>query len=308
MAQLEEKTGTTLMGRPSETKKAVQDWWAANPMTYGKEHGETAYRQGNETRDYELGSREFFEQADKVFLRWNETLHHPGLPFGRIFDYEHHRGKNVMEIGCGMGFMSMNWGRQGANIFATDLNPVAVHQTRQRLNVFGVPGQVLQTDGERLPYKAASFSLVYSWGVLHHTPGIQKAIDEVHRVLEPGGAIGLMLYNRGSLRQRYLTDFVEGYLHLENEFLNPLELNSRYGDGARQEGNPHTWPVTKDEVRKSLMHRFENVKIEVLGTEVSNVLDLLIPGLGKFLLPLAMKKSLARRWGWSLWITANKPI
>jgi hypothetical protein len=116
-----------------------------------------------------------------------------------------------------------------------------------------------------------------------------------------------MLYNRGSLKQKYVTDFTEGYLHLENEFLNPLELNSRYGDGAKKEGNPHTWPVTEEEVHSTLMARFSDVKIKILGVEMKSLLDLMLPGLGTFLMPLPMKKALARRWGWSLWITGKKP-
>lgn len=301
------RTGEIVMEPSNKTKKSIHDWWAANPMTYGKEHGETTYQDGKEVFEYPLGSREFFEQADRVFLRWNESLHLPTAPFGKIFDYKAYGERRVMEIGCGMGFMAMNWGLQKARIFATDLNPVAVQQTKQRFNAFGIDGQVLQTDGERLPYSNRSFAFVYSWGVLHHTPGIQQAINEIYRILEPGGTIGLMLYNRGSLKQKYITQYVEGYLHMENEFLDALQLNSRYGDGARKEGNPHTWPVTQDEVRQVLMKKFEKTKMRVLGTEVSNVLDLLFPGLGKFLMPIAMKKALARRWGWSLWITATKP-
>ena len=115
-----------------------------------------------------------------------------------------------------------------------------------------------------------------------------------------------MLYNRASFRARYLLDYVEGFLHLENEFLSPLELHSRYGDGAGKEGNPHTWPVTHAEVYEDLMPQFENIKIKVLGTEIGNVLDFFFPGLGKFIMPLGMKKALARRWGWSLWIEGEK--
>lgn len=295
------------MTKESPTKKSIKNWWASHPMTYGKQHGETSYQLGSERQEFELGSREFFERADATFLDWNKTLHTADAPFGKIFDYAAYRGRNVLEVGCGMGFMSMNWGQRGARIVAADLNPVAVRQTRQRFNLYNVPGTVVQMDAERLPYTDKAFSFCYSWGVIHHTPGILSAIKEMHRLLEPGGQIGLMLYNRSSLRQRYLVDYVEGYLHLEDQFLDSLALNSRYGDGHVKEGNPHTWPVTQHEVRNTLLVGFENIQIKLLGTEIGNIFDFLIPGLGTYLLPLPMKKALARRWGWSIWITARKP-
>ena len=55
-----------------------------------------------------------------------------------------------------------------------------------------------------MPFADATFEYVYSWGVLHHTPGIDRAIAEIHRVLKPGGGVGVMLYNRESLLYRFL--------------------------------------------------------------------------------------------------------
>lgn len=296
------------MNKDDQTKSAIKDWWATNPMTYGKEHGTTSYQIDSQREHVDLGSREFFERADQTFYRWNKSLHSSRAPFANIFNYERYRGSNVLEVGCGMGFMSMNWSKQGARVVAADLNPVAVRQTRHRFNLYDVQGSVVQMDAEHLPYQDQSFSYCYSWGVIHHTPGIQLAINEMYRLLKPGGEIGLMLYNRGSLMYRYLVDYVEGFLHLEDEFLSSVELASRYGDGHLKEGNPHTWPVTHQEVQNTLMAEFENVKIKVLGTEIGNVLDFFIPGLGTYMVPVAMKKALARRWGWSLWITGQKPV
>jgi len=295
------------MPAKNNTKRKIQDWWATNPMTYGSDHGETSYLVGQERQSFELGSRDFFEQADNVLLKWNRSLHRADRAFGKIFDYSRFAGQRVLEIGCGMGFMAMNWAKQGADIVATDLNPVAVAQTKQRFSLFDVQGDVVQTDAENLPFEAQSFSYVYSWGVLHHTPGIENAIRRIYRLLQPGGGIGLMLYNRSSLRARYLLDYVEKYVHMENSFLTDLELHSRYGDGAAAEGNNYTWPVTQSEVKQVLLRSFTNLRIKVLGSEMGSLLDTITPGLGTYLMPMAMKKALARRWGWSLWISAEKP-
>lgn len=295
------------MAKDQNFKASIKDWWAENPMTYGKEHGDTTYLIDDERQSLELGSLDFFNQADAVFTSWNRSLHTATGPFGKIFDYKRYANKRVLEIGCGMGFMSMQWALRGAEIVATDLNPVAVAQTKNRFDLFNVKSQVLQTDAGNLPFHNESIGFIYSWGVLHHSPGIQSTLDRIFQLLEPGGSVGLMLYNRQSLRGCYLNDYVEGFLHLENEFLNPLELNSRYGDGAAQEGNPHTWPVTQREIRGQLMRRFADVRIKVLGSEMTRLLDLIIPGFGSYMLPLPLKKALARRWGWSIWVTGEKP-
>jgi ubiquinone/menaquinone biosynthesis C-methylase UbiE len=206
-----------------------------------------------------------------------------------------------------MGCMAMNWALRGARITAVDLNPTAVAQTRRRFLQRGLPVRLCETDAESLPFPSSHFDHAYSWGVLHHTPGIQRAIDELYRVLKPGGTIGVMLYYRHSFLHQYVIRFVEGYLHAEREFLTPPQLSSRYGDGARLEGNPHTVPVTRAEVHEVLFRRFEQVRTEVFGTDVASILDQWLPGFGSRVLPRPLLDACARRWGWSLWIEAVKP-
>jgi len=291
----------------SQKKDNIRRWWAAAPMTYGEDHGRAVYTfPDGQIEEAELGSRRFFELADQVFYRWNQPIHLANAPFGRIFDYDRYRGARVLEIGCGMGCMAMNWARQGAQITAIDLNPVAVEQTRQRFAVFGLEGDIRQVDAERLPFDDAQFDFVYSWGVVHHTPGIRNAIAEMYRVLKPGGRAGLMLYHRHSILSKILVGWEEGYINMEREFLDSLELSSRYGDGARQEGNPHTWPVTPKEIRRDLMPQFDELDVRILGTDVPEALNTWLPQLGRRF-PLPFTKALARRWGWSLWMTGGKP-
>jgi len=287
-------------------KAKISQWWASNPMTYGAEHGVTEYtRIDGSVECVSIGSRRFFELADETFYSWNRPLHDTSGKFSRIFDYQRYRGKRVLEVGCGMGCMAMNWAQQGAIVTAVDLNPTAVQHTRARFAVFQLAGNIQQADGEQLGFPDDSFEFAYSWGVLHHTPGTMRAIAEMIRVLKPGGQLGVMLYNRQSLLYWYIIRYLEGFLNLERRFLTNLELASRYTDGDRQEGNPYTWPVTRREMRRVLSGRLTGLTIRTFGTEVPWILDHWSPGLGGRL-PRALVNAISRRWGWSLWITGTK--
>lgn len=297
------------MGNSDQMKGTIRDWWATRPMTYAHQHGGTTFDVGSGARqDATLGSREFFGLADERFYGWNRPLHTAQGPFGRIFDYERWRGTRVLEIGCGMGCMAMNWASRGARLTAVDLNPTAIAQTRRRFELFGLTGDIREADAERLPFDAGTFDYVYSWGVLHHTPGTKRTIDEIHRVLKPGGLTGVMLYHRDSLLYRYSIRYLEGFLHDEAAFLDELQMASRYSDGGREEGNPHTWPVTRDEARRILFDRFDSVDFDVFGTDLVPIFDQWFPRLGSVLLPLPLLTACARRWGWSLWTTARKGV
>jgi len=292
------------MSEAVDIKSEIRDWWAGAPMTYGERHGGTEYiRPDGSIELVELGSRRFFEIADERFYGWKRPLH-GARPFEKTFDYERCSGRPVLEIGCGMGCMAMNWAQAGAQITAVDLNPVAVAQTTRRFEVFGLNGTIRQVDAETVPFADASFDYAYSWGVLHHTPGTAVGLQQMRRVLKPGGEIGVMLYHRHSLLYRYTVAFIEGWLNDERDVLSERELASRYGDGAREEGNPHTWPVTIPEVEE-LFSGFENLSVRILGTDVPDILNVLGPNLAGRL-GERRKASLARRYGWSLWITARK--
>lgn len=279
----------------------IQQWWASNPMTYGTTHGQTRYQEGQ----YPIGSREFFGRLDAEFYSWNQPLH-AHRPFDRLFPYEAYTdGAKVLEIGCGMGTMAMNWALNGSSITAVDLNPTSIEQSTKRFDLMGLNGDIRLMDANQLDFPAGFFDYGYSWGVLHHSPSLEKSIAEMMRVLKPGAGYGIMLYNRRSILHWYLTKYIEGFLHYESRFLGPLELTSRYGDGAREEGNPHTWPVTEREITQMLRPYSTNVRVRKLGTDLDSSLNYLIPGLGP-LLPAWAKKPWARRLGWSLWITGHK--
>jgi ubiquinone/menaquinone biosynthesis C-methylase UbiE len=282
------------------SKKDIQNWWAENPMTYGETHGQTIFKE----HTFQMGTREFFDRIDQEFYRWNTPLHHQ-KPFDKLFPYDLYQDKNVLEIGCGLGTMLMNWAKNGALCTAVDLNPTSIEQSKKRFELLDLTADIRLEDANKLPFEDHSFDYVWSWGVLHHSPNIELSIKELFRVLKPGGGFGIMLYNRQSFYQWYMTDYVEGFLHRESTFLKPLELNSRYGDGHREEGNPYTWPVTQKEGLNLLKPFSNDARVQILGTDLDCVLRLMMLGINSFM-PKFILKALARRWGWSLWFYGTK--
>jgi len=118
-------------------------------------------------------------------------------PFAR---FEEGSGRRVLEIGVGMGADHLEWARHRPRILAgVDLTERALEHTRARLSLEGCTPRVLRADAEHLPFADESFELVYSWGVLHHSPDTTRAVREVHRVLAPGGIARVMVYHRRSI-------------------------------------------------------------------------------------------------------------
>jgi len=122
-------------------------------------------------------------------------------PYIRSFArFEEGVGQDVLEIGVGMGADHLEWARSGPRRLAgVDLTPRAVTWTTQRLATHGFGSDLIEGDAEHLPFPDASFDIVYSWGVLHHSPDTARAFREAHRVLRPGGTLRAMIYHRPSI-------------------------------------------------------------------------------------------------------------
>lgn len=118
-------------------------------------------------------------------------------PFAR---FEEAANKDVLEIGVGMGADHVELAKAGPrSLTGIDLTERGVQWTKDRLALYGLMSDVRVGDAERLPFADASFDLVYSYGVLHHSPDTQRAFREVARVLRPGGIARVMVYHRPSL-------------------------------------------------------------------------------------------------------------
>jgi SAM-dependent methyltransferase len=173
-------------------------------------------------------------------------------PFAR---FEEARGRRVLEIGLGMGADHEALAETAPALLAgVDLTRRAAELTAARLALARHVPRVLVADAERLPFGDASFDIVYSWGVLHHSPDTAATVREVHRVLRPGGVARVMLYHRRSivgfmLWARYALMRGRPWLSLSTVFDRHME-------------SPGTKAYTSSEAR-ALFERFSDVRVGV---------------------------------------------
>lgn len=153
---------------------AIRDYWDAHPL--GLQY---VSRQG-----VKQGSLEFFEHIRP----WMNPYKFPWI-MERI-DAEARRldGGTLLEVGCGMGYDSLEFIRRGVRVTAVDLTPNAVEFAKRHFEVVGAAAEEVKVGNALdLPFDDETFDAVWSNGVLHATGDTRKAISEVFRVLKPGG-------------------------------------------------------------------------------------------------------------------------
>lgn len=160
-----------------------------------------------------FGSPEFFRAVEVERYERYAPWMREAMGFDRA------AGKRVLEVGCGLGTDLMAFARGGALTFGIDLTERHLRATQRRFLLEARGPRLARADAESLPFRSDSVDVVYSFGVLHHTPGTAQAVREIHRVLRPGGRAIVGLYHRdsdvfwrsyvlgqGILRAKFLTD------------------------------------------------------------------------------------------------------
>ncbi len=169
-------------------QEANRQFWEANPMRYD----------WKQSVGFEPFSRPFYEEIDRRFFsNVKEYMPWRSIPFDNLIDFQALRDKRVLEIGVGSGSHAQLLAAHAGSYAGIDLTEHAVAATSKRLSLFGVQGDVLRMDAEALAFPDASFDLVWSWGVIHHSSNTRHILGEIHRVLKPGGTATIMVYHRG---------------------------------------------------------------------------------------------------------------
>ena len=172
-------------------------------------------------------------------------------------------GHRVLEIGLGFGTITEYAARRAGEFDGVDIAAGPVALARRRLEFIGSPpDRVIRASALELPYPDATFDGVISIGALHHTGDLPRAIDEVWRVLQPGGRAVVMVYNAHSLRRLMFI----GRRRLATLAHRPggptdADLRAAYDPRTDGSGAPHTDFVSGAEARR-LFRRFSTVSLE----------------------------------------------
>ena len=222
-------------------------------------------------------ARGFFRRIDAALYRAAWFAQPPGEPlFAGLIDYRSLRGKQVLEVGSGLGAISATLARHGAQVTALDLTWTGASSTARRFALDGTHGSPVQGEAERLPLADGSFDFVWSWGVILHAPNPAKAIAEMHRVLRPGGEVRMMIYNRHSIYNWLGIIARYGVLRMQLLRHSVQDLWNRYSDGRGVGGCPHVGYFSAGELR-SFMTAAGFDLVELRAFEQKTVLTHIVP-------------------------------
>jgi ubiquinone/menaquinone biosynthesis C-methylase UbiE len=288
-----------------EKQLEVQRFWDAKPCD-------------SDTSDEEKYSAEYFQdiESERYRLQW----HIKDLLLAQDL-----KGRKVLEIGTGVGTDARTIISQGGDYTGINVDAGSTEMTRRALQTFGLRGDVKQASAVDIPYASETFDLVYSFGVLHHIPQVDKAIKEIYRVLRPGGKLVIMLYNEPSIN--YVIEIkrlrkwglkligIPGMVSLLAKMGLPREKLQRHSDLYKQVGkmsdeewlsrntdgpdNPYSRVYNEADTR-NLLADFDIVKQDVRFFDYRHW-----GPIGK-LIPPGLRRALGSKWGWHRIAEARK--
>jgi len=262
-----------MKNRISPPLQEVKTFWNNNPLC-------------SSAIPYTLGTKEYFEYYNKMREK-NETIDFSY----KLHDYKDFKGKKVLDVGCGNGYVLSKYAEEGAEVFGIDITETGIDLCKKRFEYSGLKGNFQVANAEDLPFADETFDCVCSMGVLHHVPNTEKAVNEIHRVLKKNGRLIVMFYYRDSWYYKITFPIVSFLLH------RPMQQLVNEVDGV---GNPKGDVYSKNEL-DVLLCNFKNIEYSV------SVLRgwMIAPKIGK-ILPDFLFKPCEKKWGWFLYAKAIK--
>ena len=253
-------------------EQRIRDYWNNQPCNV--RHSKNA-----------PGSLEFFQDVSS--RRYRVEPHIP--EFAGFYLWQ---GKQVLEIGPGIGSDAAEFARNGADYYGIDYSDESVKLAQQRFKVEELEGTFVCGDSSDVEsYNTLpKMDLVYSYGVIHHFPAIDRIIDNVYNILKPGGEFRFMVYAKNSWKQAMI-----------NRGLDQFEA---------QAGCPYAKSYTKDDILDLLGSKFHLERLRQDHCFMYNV-DAYKQGRYELepwfeAMPEAMREAVKEYLGWHLLVKAKK--
>ena len=277
-AEMPSQTATRRVVTGDAYKDQVQHQWNNNPV-------------GSETaRSAQPQSLEWFLEVE----RYRYGTYAPWMP--EVMEFSRHAGEQVLEVGGGMGTDLAQFATHAAIVTDVDLSEGHLQHAQENFRLRGLTGRFVHHDAETLPFDDNTFDLVYSNGVIHHTPNTARAVAEIFRVLKPGGRAIAMVYAENSLQ--YWRNLVWHYGMKSGDLASRsmAEIMSRSVERTGNDARPLVKVYTKPRLR-ALFRAFSD--IQIVQRQISPEL---VPRRLRLLLPIVERVA-----GWNLIVKARKP-
>jgi 2-polyprenyl-3-methyl-5-hydroxy-6-metoxy-1,4-benzoquinol methylase len=272
---------------PDAPIAAVRDYWNSRPCNI--RHSAKP-----------VGTREYFDEVEA--RKYLVEFHIP-----EFAEFARWKGKKVLEIGCGIGTDTMNFARAGAQVTAVDLTEKSLDVARQRAKVFGFEDRItfIQANAEKLSESVPveKYDLVYSFGVIHHTPHPENVLEELRKYVKPESTVKIMVYNRWSWKVFWIL-----LVHGKGQFWKLNRLVADYSEA--QTGCPVTYSYSRTAGKRLL----EEHGLQVTGVMVDHIFAYEIPEYVQYRykmvwyyrwMPKSLFRALERLLGWHLCLTAK---
>ena len=193
----------------------------------------------------EVGTRRYFDEVEE--RKYFVEPHIPGFA-----QFERWRGKKVLEIGCGLGTDSINFARHGAQLTVIDVSSESLALCRQRFEQFGLTATFYQGNAEQLAdiVPVEEYDLVYSFGVIHHTPHPNRVVEQITRYMGPQSELRLMVYSKWCWKTAWIV-----LRYGKGRFWHAARLVAEHSEA--QTGCPVTYTYSAAEIRNGLLKGFD---------------------------------------------------
>lgn len=287
--------------------KEVKNFWDSNPC--------------GSKRSIQANRKKYFIEIERI--RYMDHWHIP-----IIANFNKYKNCDVLEIGCGIGTDGLQFANNGARYTGIDLSPESIKIAKERFDLFGVNGKLEVANAEKLPFTDESFDHIYSFGVIHHSPSPEAIVEQMYRVLRPGGTFSVMIYNKSSINYHIEIMFLRKLFQvllmpkfmpvliskLTGFDLNKLQIHRKIMLRKRKLSKEE-WinintdgpecPLAKVYNKKEACELFE--KFKKITTEIWFFNKSHWPIIGR-MLPKIFVIWLERRWGWHRIVNGQKPI